>query len=165
MLRKIPLQVGEEGRTHLGRPEAGPEANQTQQKEAGPEGRSGQQANNPEEGREQEDSPTQRTLAEAGPSRPRMVHALDSPVRRGQEEEARRASPEGHRKSSKNAPREKARVDGKLGRTDQRASIKSGEKGRAPTGGKSVGPHQGRREERAPTGGQISEGPRRKGNR
>ena len=78
LLRKIPLQVWEEGRRHLRRPEVGPEANQTRQKEAGHEGRPGHPANNPEEGREQEDSPAPRTLAEACPSQPRLLHALDT---------------------------------------------------------------------------------------
>ena len=111
VLRKIPLQVGKEERRHFERPGVGPE------------GRSGQLANNPEEGREQKGNPKPRTLAETGPSRPKRMHTLDSPVRRGQDEEAKRDSPEGRLKSSKDAPRKKSwggRKSGKNRPTGQR---------------------------------------------
>ena len=66
------------------------------------------------------------------------MHTLDSPVRRGQEEEAKRDSPEGRLKIFKDAPRKTAGVDGKVGRTDPRDNIKSGEKDGPQQEGKEV---------------------------
>ena len=65
---------------------------------------------------------------EQAPPRTKRMHALDSPVQRGQEEEEKRDSPEGRLKISKDTLRKRAGMERKVGRTDLRDNVKSGEK-------------------------------------
>ena len=77
MLRKIPLQVGEEGNRYIMDPEAGKEAHRSRQQEAGNKGRAGDQTGTPREGQEMEDRPAPRARTDADLPRPRLVHFLD----------------------------------------------------------------------------------------
>ena len=86
-LKKLPLQVGEEGNWYIVNPEAVQKVRQSRQQNAGHEGPQGDQPGTPREGQELEGRSAPRVRTDADLPLPRLEHFLDCLAMLGQEEE------------------------------------------------------------------------------